>query len=270
MKRGSYATQRAVAELAQNLQPRDHEIVRSLLTTRVATQRQLQRLHFVSGTPLSNARQCRRTLERLTELRVTARLDRRIGGARGGSSGFVYSLDVAGQRLSALASSGNGRRRIRPWTPSQAFLAHALAVTELRVRLVELEREGRLELLEFAGEPAAWRYFFGRGGGRLALKPDAYVRIGRAGYEFFYFVEVDRGTSSKDSLRRKLDLYRQYWVSGREQARHGVFPLVLYLVPDEARKAILVDVVASQPTDAWELFQVGLLDDLGKVMGGDR
>lgn len=250
-----------LAALAASLTPTDYAIVDSLARVRVATGQQLVRLHFAERP--SAERQARRVLGRLVEHRVLCRLTRRIGGLRAGSSGYVYALDIAGQRL-----SGGGRNR-RPWTPGTAFLAHALQVTELYVGLTEAARIGRVELLSFEAEPTCWRDFSGPGA-RLTLKPDAHICLGVGRFEDRWFIEVDRGTEGTTTLGRKADLYRRYWQSGREQARHPAFPKVLWIVPDEARKTVLVDVLIHQPSDAWPLFQVVLQTQALAVLSGGQ
>ena len=91
------------------------------------------------------------------------------------------------------------------------------------------------------------------------LKPDAAVRLLVGRFEDRWFIEVDRGTESRTALARKCDLYRQYWQTGREQSRaSGIFPKVLWLVPDERRQAALVEVIGRQPAYAWPLFAVAL------------
>ncbi len=261
MSRRRRVTEARVAQLERLLSPREVALVETLDRLRLASTKQLERLHFAAGTELANARQARRTLARLVELRVLSRLDRRVGGAQPGSSDYPYALDVAGQRLASACGPAGGTRIRRPWTPGVSFLRHALAVSELYVRLVEAERAGHLDLLAFDAEPLCWRTFSGLGGARVVLKPDAFVRVGVGSYEHFFFIEVDRATQSGPSVGRKLATYRRYWQSGREQARFGLFPKVLVLVPSEARKEGLVDVAASQPADACELFEIACYDD---------
>ena len=82
------------------------------------------------------------------------------------------------------------------------------------------------------------------------------AQLGR--FEDRWFVEVDRGSEAQATLARKCDLYRQYWQSGVEQARTGAFPRVLWLVPDQQRRAALVDIIGRQPGEAWTLFAIAL------------
>jgi hypothetical protein len=140
------------------------------------------------------------------------------------------------------------------------FLDHALAVTEVYIQLVLAERDHQLGVRRFVAEPGAWRTFLGRGGARVTLKPDAYAVVLVDGYEDHWFLEVDRGTESAAALARKFEVYRSYWQSGTEQARHeDLFPRVLWLVPDTARAEVIRQVIRRVPENARGLFEVALL-----------
>lgn len=252
---------RRLADLSTSLSVRDRAIIATLSEFRLASSAHLQRLHFRDGTHLSNLRRCRDSLKRLTDLRVLHRLDRRVGGIRSGSSGFVYALDVAGLRL-----AGATNRPQRPTLPSLPYLAHVLAVTELGVRLREASRD-RFEILALSGEPSCWRQYVGSSGTRIFLKPDLFVQVLAGQDESAFFVEVDLATESATALARKFERYHAYFRSGREEHRLGYFPRVLWLVPSERRKAVLLDVAAKQPADSWALHLVKLYDEALDVIG---
>lgn len=251
-RRGRYLTAARLSELDRRLSPRDRDILRTLGIVRVAGAGQLERLHFTGV----SRRQQRKALASLTDRQLLGRLPRVVGGVRAGSAGYIYAIGPAGRRL-----LHPGEPRHRPWTVGAPFLAHSLAVTELYVRLVLAERAGHLQHVVFTTEPAAWRPFPGPGGGRRLLKPDAavVVRLGR--FEDRWFVEVDRGTESLPTVRRKCELYRRYWASGREQAACGVFPRVLWLVPDARRAHDLRQLLERWPTETRGLFMVSRFDD---------
>jgi len=251
-----------LSHLAGDLTDRELEILRTLERIRLASGRQLERLHFRPDTD----RNRRRVLQSLSDRRLIARLDRTVGGKRSGSAGYVYVLDIAGRRL---LSRLEGRTVRRPSTPGAPFVRHILAVSELYVQLIEAERRGETELLDFQAEPAAWRRYPGRGGGSALCKPDAYLRLGSGEYEDSWFVEVDRGTENTSTLTAKLDTYRAYWSSGQEQARRGVFPRVLWLVPHDRRHQVVVDTCGRQPADSWTLHLVTLFEGgVGLMTGG--
>ncbi len=246
-----FVTSKRVQQLRESLSERDWEIISTLARVRVATAAQLESLHFADVA----RRRARRRLASLTGRRVLARLPRTVGGPKAGSSGHVYALDVAGQRLSDLAAGG---RPGRPWVLGAAFLAHSLAVTEVYVRLVLAERQGTLRVIRFSAEPKSWRSFFGPGAARVVLKPDACAVLLVDGDEDHWFVEVDISTESAPTLARKCNLYRSYWQSGAEEAESGVFPRVLWLVPNERRAEVVRGVIRRQPAQAVELFDVAL------------
>jgi len=266
--RRSYLTAKRLALLEQTLTPRDTTIIESLDRLRVATTEHLKRLHFADLTPHSAARQAPRALARLAEHRIVTKLERQLGGARAGSKAAVWSLDVAGQRLASACGPAGGRLLRRPWTPSLAFLAHRLAVSECFVSLSERSREGACDVLDFDTEPLSWRRYASPFGGISTLKPDAFCRVAVGDFERGTFIEVDRATEGRLAIAGKLRAYRQYWETGREQERRGYFPRVVFAVPTEERKAVLVDLFAAQPEESWPLWQVVLAADLTDALIG--
>ncbi len=197
------------------------------------------------------------------------RLERRRGGPGGGSSAWVYALGPAGRRLVAYWA-GEGLPRSRgAHEPAAPWTAHTLAVSELYVRLKEAERAGRVELLDFDAEPACWRTFTRLGGAPGVLKPDAYVRLGVGEFEDSFFVEVDLGSERRGQLTRQHQAYREYFRSGVEQAKTGVFPSVLWLVPDARRLALLMDIQRGLPAQARRLFTAASSDRALEVLCGE-
>jgi hypothetical protein len=224
---------------------------------------QLRLLHY-ADTP-SGARAARRDLTALTDDRILQRLDRRVGGVRAGSDGFVYALDIVGQRL----TTSEPRRRWWPaTTPTVRTLAHRLATTQLYVDLRTLERDGEIELLEFEAEPMCWRSFAGLGGARLVLKPDGYAVIGIGDLEHHWFIETDRATESLPWIATKARQYVRYWQSGREQARRGLFPKVLWVTPGDRRAERLTEALSALPPDHWQLFAVTTADRAALRLAG--
>ncbi|MGH7866200.1 MAG: replication-relaxation family protein [Candidatus Dormibacteraceae bacterium] len=227
---------RGLAQIRDEMTHRESAVVQQLGILRLMTGGQITAMHFPAtdhGTPTASARACSRGLARLTRDRLLVRLGRRIGGVRAGSSSYVYALGPVGQRLLAL----NGPRpRFRE--PSAIFVDHTLAVSQLVVELTMAERAGRCEVLRVQGESDCWRSFSGVAG-RALLRPDLAVTLGLGEYEADYFIELDRATEHLPAVLRKCQTYNAYYHSGREQAAHGVFPRVCWVVPDEARAEAL-------------------------------
>lgn len=258
-----YITRSRMERLGRHLTDRDWAVLTTVGRVRVATSSQLERLHFHDVT----RRQARSVLASLVARRVLARLPRVVGGVRAGSAGFCYVLDVAGQRL----MKPTGERPHRPWAVGTPFLAHSLAITEVLVGLTEAARSSgkAVALRDFRTEPSCWRPYLGPGGGRAVLKPDAEVTLEVGRYEDRWFIEVDRATESRPTLDRKLARYVQYWQTGQEQAAVGVFPRVLWIVPDAARHAVMIDAFARTPVEAWPLFAAATdAEAVSRIVGG--
>lgn len=248
-----------VARRRRELGERDLAVLDSLRRVRLLTTDQIRRLHFTDNSPNTQARRCRATLRRLGELRLVVRLGRQVGGIRAGSSGTLFGLTGLG--LAVLEVPATTRQRRRVWEAKPYFQDHLLAVSELYVQLAERGQDGAAELLAFDAEPACWRRFTGTGGEPIALKPDAFVRVGVDDFELASFVEIDLGTESLPTIRRKCQVYLRYWRSGLEQQRSGVFPRVVWLVPDQHRLEGIASVLKRLPRDTADgLFTVALTE----------
>lgn len=274
---GRYLTPSELLRLDRRLSDRDREIVRMTDRLRLITGGQLAQMFFAdpptpSGSRASRARSGRRALERLVILAILRRLDRRIGGIRSGSDGFIYEVDAAGQRLCAYWR-GEGLARTRPpHEPAVQFVQHRAAISEVYVRLSAVARDDRFELVSWQSEPAAWRPFLGAMGAQQLLKPDAYVVLATGDDELLWFVEVDRGTVSTAALRRQLAAYVAYWRSGHPG--EAVMPRVLWLVPHAARAERLSQLTADS-TAPTALFVIAteatlLQELLGESVAGER
>jgi hypothetical protein len=133
---------------------------------------------------------------------------------------------------------------------------HTLAISELVVRLREVDREGGIDLLEIQTEPRCWRGFLGFMGARLVLKPDLFARIGVGAFEDRWFIEIDMDTHHRAALIAKAKRYVAYWRSGREQADSGIFPRVLWAAPSSQRVGQLAALFSGLGPDAGRLFTV--------------
>src|SRR5437016_3555684 len=96
----AYLGRGGLEQLREQLSERDLAVLRSVQEHRFLTALHLQELHFTDhSSPEAQARIRRRVLARLTRDRLLARLDRRVGGIRGGSGSYVYGLGQVGGRL---------------------------------------------------------------------------------------------------------------------------------------------------------------------------
>ncbi len=227
-----YLGPETIERLRAALSGRDLAIIGQVADLRLMTARQIGAIHFPLTDHLGElaaARAGQRVLARLIREGLLVRLERRIGGVRAGSAGYVYGLGQAGQKVLGL----DGPRR-RLYEPTGRFVDHTLAITELVVGVTLGARSGTMEVLLLQAEPHCHRQFSGLGG-RIVLRPDLFVTLGVGDLELCWFVEVDRGTESLPVVLSKCRTYVDYYRSGREQAAHGVFPRVCWVVPHEAR-----------------------------------
>lgn len=233
-------------QLREQLPALDVVVLGDIAALGLMTARQVERLRFTEGSPLTQARRARRNLERLHHHGLVCRLDRRIGGVRAGSASFVYRITTKGRRLLALPGPHGGRHRQAP-QPSLNRVGHVLAVSELAVSLHEAHRARRLDLLRFEAEPTSWRRYSGPAGEAHYIRPDAFLILGVGAWEHLWFVEVDLSSERLSVLRLKAAAYRHYAATGHEQARWATFPRVAYLTNTPARRHQLTHTLQREP-----------------------
>lgn len=228
----TYLTSTQLSAVDNRLTERDRGIATQVGRLRLLSHGQVRRLFFADGARSAGLRVGQRRLAQLVALGVLARLERRVGGVRAGSEGFVYTLGPAGQKLQRRWNGEAPAKARAVHEPGGPFVAHTLACSELFVRLVEAERSDGLELLEHQAEPDCWRRFIGPFGGGLSLRPDGFVRLGVGTRELLWFIEIDRATESLSAIRRQGRAYLDYYAYG---ADGEVMPRVAWLTPDTRR-----------------------------------
>lgn len=222
-----------LARLARRLSERDGQVLTLADELRIMAARHVEGLVITEGSALTRARRARSVLARLNGVGVLARLERRIGGVRAGSSGYLYRLAPPGQRLLGLPARSGWRE------PGWTFVEHTLACADLHLALAEAQRAGRIEGYEVEHEPTAWRRFVDPAGASQWLKPDLFTQVFTHDFELLWFCEIDRGTESLRRVVTKTEQYLAYARTGIEQRRHGVFPRVAWIAPDERRAAAI-------------------------------
>ena len=238
--------------VARSLGPRDRAILGTVRTHRFLTTAQIERFHFADHlSPEAAARICRRVLKRLHDLRVLEHLGRRVGGVRAGSASYVWRVGLIGDRL---LRTDPDQPRARRKEPSLRHLEHCLAIVDAHLALRDLAAAGAIELLAVQTEPACWRT--ATSFGNNILKPDLFAVTAAGDYEDHWYIEVDRATESLPTLLKKCAQYEDYRRTGAEQQARGVFPLVIWIVPDEARAAKLRSAIAGSRSLDTDLYRV--------------
>ena len=255
---------RRLAYVERDLTERDRAIVTDIDRFGFLTTRQIERLHF-SLVPESTvpARSTYRAIKRLADWGVIEHIDRRIGGVRAGSASFVWRLAPVGVRIVAQSNEARARRK----EPALRFLDHRLAVADVAIDLTEAARVGRFELVEFSTEPTTWRPYLSAGGVREVLKPDGFAITALGDFEDYWFLEIDRSTESLPTIIKQCTQYARYRRTGDAQQAYGVFPLVVWVVPDEVRRTAIERAIAASDLDS-SAFRVVTMSDVADLVAG--
>jgi hypothetical protein len=244
--------------LKERLTERDYQLLGDVDKYRLLTTKQIQRLHFdhAHPPPMAAARACNRTLARLRDTGVLKALQRRIGGVRAGSAGFVWYIGAAGERVLQLLApkAASGRRNYRE--PSRHFVEHTLAISELAVQTIEATRHGDVEVLELQTEPASWQQSLSALGTVQTLKPELRLVTESGDYEHHWFIEADLATEHLPVILRQCRAYEAFRATGRYQAAHGLFPVVVWVTPTEGRAAAIRAAVGATAGLDRALFRV--------------
>jgi len=246
-------------QLLLYLTPRDLAVLDDIERFRMLSTRLIQRLHFrvapdVHATLGGATKQTTRILKRLADHGLIAHLERRIGGVRRGSQGYIWQLTSTGATVQRTRRGETGRRRYVE--PSPFFTDHTLAVAELAVTIRELADANELEMLALQAEPECWRDYVGPHGVGQSLKPDLYSVTATGEYEDHLFIEADMGSEHLPQILAKCRAYSAYHATGIEQQRTGVFPAVVWVTTNRTRQLQLRRAINTAPNLNADLFQV--------------
>jgi len=258
-----------LTEIENRLSARDHAVLQTIRKYRFLTSTQVGRLFFADcTTKTSQSRNQNLLLQRLGEYGLIRPLKRRVGGMCGGSSLQVWHLTEAGQRLLTLNDLDSMKRK-RILEPQPLFLEHTLAIAECAVQLTQLCRYSvDLNLVAIDTEPTCWRRFSDEGRA-VYLKPDLFTITTYQKYEDRWFIEMDLGSESPRQVVNKCDAYLRYYYTGIEQKETGMFPLVVWIVKDFARKEKLRSSIRESMKAQPRMFLVITPDELEKTLRGD-
>lgn len=230
---------------------RDRQIVMSVGRWRQLPSAAIAALHFhelASSQPMYNA------LNRLVERKYLSRLERRmVGGTGAGSGQYVYQLGPQGWKLYG--------REGKYW-PYRAVDYHTLAIADSYIELLELEHAGRVEILTHSTEPETWVRVAG-----VDLRPDLFVEVGdlARGRRVSLWLEIDMGTERQAKIKEKL---ANYWFAFQNVSENElpVFPLVVFIAPDELRARELRYFIEQGPKEAQDLFLVSTASEYARLL----
>jgi len=258
-------TTKKLGEYRRTLNQREKEVLHSIQKCRFLKTDQVGRLHFGgSPTPTARLRAATRALAKMQVLGLVQPLQRRIGGVRKGSTSYVWTLKTAGVDLLRLGEETPAikpRPRKRIYEPTYIFLKHTLAIAELYTRL-----RTSTNLLKIEFEPDCWRTYSKSFGVATTLKPDLYAITTADSYADHWFFEVDLATEAPCRIMQKCESYGRYYLTGQEQKHKGVFPKVVWVVPDEKRRQALKRHIRENVSEYGDLFAVITFEGLGEIV----
>ena len=205
---------------------------------------QIRRLFFPQVT---NSLQASKTaaLKKMNHFRAQGLVDhlpRQYNKQKYGAQMLIWHLTEAGQRLLDLHKDTDGKRH-RYLEPSVVHLGHTLAVVECYVQTTEICRtEPLLSLKALRIEPECWRSYE-KNTRSVSLRPDLYAETINSKYVDHWFIEMDLGTESMREIMQKCRRYHEYYQTNKEQHAIGVYPVVLWIVPDNARKEKMIQTI---------------------------
>jgi hypothetical protein len=257
----------SMIDINERLSERDWQILVTVRAFKYLTTRQLSRQHFSLDNPQGAIpRIANHSLARLRGLGLLSNLDRRIGGVRAGSGGHVWQITDLAYRLLCHHFHEPTSKRVRAMEPSTTFLDHTLAIAEGVLTLQEATRDGSVKLTRIQLEPTCWRDYLGNGGETRWLKPDLNAVTKSGDFEDHWFLEVDRATEPPGRIIRKCIEYIDYRRTGKEQSAEGLFPAVVWIVPNENRRDQLLRRIASETLIDQRLFEVITLYELRSLV----
>lgn len=217
------------------LTDRDMAIVAAVAEYKLLSRSQIQRLLGFGATTRVNFR--------LQKLFHNGYLRRYFLPMLKGSSQAIYTLDTAGVPVAAERLGKDVKDFWRPKTLHPFFLAHQLAVNDVRIAFdLAARTNDDHQLLQYLTEEEAYdRFFFGSHW--RSLTPDAFLRYRVGRQVLSAFVEVDRATMPNRRFKEKVERYFAYDVSGRYAERYrGQRFRVLIVAPSPTRLANLKQV----------------------------
>ncbi len=228
---------RIVNAVPHVLTDRDMAVVAAVADYRLLSRSQIQRLLGFGTVTRANFR--------LQKLFHQGYLARHYLPTLKGSSQAIYTLDRLGLPVAAERLGKDTKDLWRPKALHPFFLAHQLAVGEVRIAFELAARtHDDHQLLQWLPEEEAYDRFFFAGHWR-SLTPDAFLRYRVGKQVLSAFVEVDRGTMPNRRFKEKVERYFAYDVSGRYADRYrGQRFRVLVVAPSQVRQANLMSTAA--------------------------
>ena len=245
------------------LTERDKQIIEAVYSYRCLRQDQIHSLFFSGSTSTSQ--------RRLMLLYHHAYLNRVFLTSRASVqfSPVAYVLDKLGAEIlrSEFGYSIDNLHSL-PGQAGQQFLAHTLAVNDVRVSITLACRHQGCSILTWKGESELKADYdrvqiSGKNGRRVSVSliPDSFFILSTPLGRAHFFLELDRGQMGLDRFRGKIEAYRAYVQHGAYTRRYGAKTVrVLSVTLSEARLRNLQR--TTETAGGRERFWFGILSEL--------
>lgn len=262
------------------MQERDISLLKDLYMSRIMSLSHIAALHFEGKSEAAK--------KRVQKLKAAGYIAERPRKAREPSAlsltkeAFVY-LDKRGHlsEYPTLSLPAFLRRAC----VSELTVRHELEVMDAKASLVPaIEKMPGMQVVEFTTWPMMIEFDVAmQRKGDVRVKPDGFIRAEETTtadevYEYTFFLEVDRGTETLDTLTERAHCYREHYASGGFALSRGgaksqreAFPYrVLVVLPSEARRDNLAEklLTLNPPieTQVWLTTRQELMSDpLGAI-----
>jgi hypothetical protein len=245
------------------LMQRDKQIIEMVYQCRCLRQDQIHELFFGGAKSASQHRLMLLYHHRfLNRIFLTTRASIQF-------SKVVYTIDKLGAEL-LRAEMGYPLEDTQPipGQTGQQFLAHTLAVNDVRVVVMLACRRAGYDLLTWKSESELKAEYdrvqiTSKTGRRMtvSLIPDSYFSIDTPLGKAHFFLELDRGQMGLERFKTKIEAYRSYVQQGGYTKRYGAKTVrVLSVTLSEARLLGLKR--ATEIVGGKERFWFGVLSDL--------
>lgn len=227
-------------------QERDIALLRDLFVSRIMTLAHIAALHFEGRSEAAK--------KRVQKLKAAGFIAERPRKARDPGILFLAKrgFNVLNEKGSLSEyprlSSAAFEKRARV---SDLTLRHELEVLDAKAAIAPaVGRVSNLKIIEFSTWPMLCQFdVHPRGFGQVRVKPDGLIRVeesadGGKAYEHAFFLEIDRGTETLDTLSHRAVCYREHYTSGgyaasfdAPRSAYAEYPFrVLMVFPSEERR----------------------------------
>lgn len=240
-----------LGEIEMTLNERDRQILETLRLLRYCKTNQLQRLYFyMASTPRAALTAAMKALNRMKGAGLVDHLERRIGGAGGGTGAYIWFLTNAGVRLLDFGKEKMGSRQ-NSRKASSEFIRRILLVSEYYVQINEICRmSDKLRIIRLEVDPLCRRTFRLDGKDNV-LYPDLYVELQSAKNRERWFIGLDLGFTSMNQIVERARQYHQYHRTFLGADENKLFPFVLWIAGNSERRDSMIKAIHDAFGSRW-------------------